>query len=144
MYNLKENEMKKLIAIAALATSSVMAAEVAVYTNTGAGAKEITATIGNQTGYVGMSSGRTQDRFAVGREKEIMSFGKVGVFAGSEVAFLRNATSSSGFAFSPFVGAEYALTKNTGVAVIVARQYGQDRVKQFNGTSTVVGIRTNF
>lgn len=136
--------MKKLIVIAALATTSAMAAEVAVYSSTGSAAKEITATVGNQTGYVSMSSGRTQDRFAVGREVGITNFGKLGVFAGSEVAFLRNATGSSGYALSPFVGAEYALTKNTGVAVIVSRQYGQDRVKQFNGTSTVVGLRTNF
>ena len=133
--------MKKLILIAALATTSVMAAEVAVYTNTGAGAKEVTATIGNDKGYVGMTSGPNQDRFSVGREVTLMTFGKVNTFAGSEVSYLRNTTGASGYAFAPFVGAEYALTKNLGLAAIVSRQYGQDRVKRFDGTTTIIGVR---
>jgi outer membrane autotransporter protein len=60
------------------------------------------------------------------------------------VAYLNNARDANGYVMTVGVGASVPVTKQITIGVDVARQYGQDRVNQFDGNRVTVGTTYRF
>jgi hypothetical protein len=149
--------MKK-IAIAtviALAATAASALEVGVTTArdyVGDNRNAAGFTIGQKYGTVGVTAGfdratvgtTDQDRYSlvVGRDVARLGPVTVGVRAGG--AYLNNQTGLDGYAAVIGVGASVPVTKQVSLTVDATRQYGQDRVQQFDGNRVTAGVKYRF
>lgn len=85
-----------------------------------------------------------QDRFTVIGSYDIANAGPVTLAAKGGVAFLDNQRGNDGAAAVVGLGASLPVNKALSLTVDVARQYGQDRVKQFDGNVVTAGLRVKF
>ena len=150
---MKKIAIASLIALAATAASAL---EVGVNTTrdySGAENRNGTGiTVGNQYGRVGVTAGfdRTtkgandQDRYSLVAGYDVAKFGPVTVTPKVGVAYLDNQRGSDGYAMTVGVGASVPVTKQVSLTADVARQYGQDRVNQFDGNRVTVGLKYRF
>ena len=88
--------------------------------------------------------GNNQDRLTVVGSYDLTTVGPVTLAAKGGVAHLNNQTSPDGFAALVGVGASVPLNKSLSLGVDVVRQYGQDRVSQFDGYVVSAGLRVKF
>lgn len=150
--------MKK-IAIAsliALAASAATAVEVGVNTTrdySGLENRNSTGiTLGNSYGKVTATAGferatkgtNDQDRYSLVAGYDVAKVGSVTVTPKVGVAYLNNQTSQDGYAMTVGVGASVPVTKTVSLAADFTRQYGQDRVSQFDGNRVTVGLKYRF
>lgn len=109
-------------------------------------------TLGNKYGAVGVTAGfeRTtkgandQDRYSLVAGYDVAKAGPLTITPKVGVAYLNNQTGSDGYAMTAGVGASFAVTKKLSIGVDYARQYGQDRVQQFDGDRVTVGAKVSF
>ena len=70
--------------------------------------------------------------------------GPVAVAATAGVAYLNNQSGADGSAATVGLQATMPITKQISIGAGVVRQYGQDRVQQFDGTRATVAVKYRF
>lgn len=150
--------MKKiLIATAiALAATAASALEVGVTTTRDySGAENRNSggvTVGQKFGAVGLTAGferfiagaNDQDRYSVVAGYDVAKIKTATVAVKTGVAYLNNQTGANGYAMTVGAGVSVPVTKQVSVGLDVARQYGQDRVNQFDGNRVTAGVTYRF
>jgi opacity protein-like surface antigen len=149
--------MKKII----LATTLVLAATAASAVEVGVTATRDYSgdnrnfggiTIGQKYGTIGVTAGferstvgsNDQDRYSLVAGYDVAKLGPVTVTPRLGVAFLDNQSSSNGYAMTVGIGASVPVTKQVSVGLAVDRQYGQDRVNQFDGNRVTAAVKYSF
>lgn len=150
---MKKFAFATLIALAATAAS---AAEIGVTgTRDYSGAQDRTGygvSLGQKVGSVGLTAGferftagtNDQDRYSLVAGYDVAKFGPVTVTPKVGVAYLNNQTGADGYAMTVGVGASVPVAKQVSVGLDIARQYGQDRVSQFDGNRATVSVKYGF
>ena len=150
--------MKKiLIATAiALAATAASALEVGVTTTrdySGADNRNSGGvTIGQRFGTMSLTAGAErftrgatdQDRYSLVAGYDVAKLGTATVAVKTGVAYLNNQTGEDGYAMTVGAGVSMPITKQISVGLDLARQYGQDRVNQFDGNRVTVGATYRF
>ncbi len=85
-----------------------------------------------------------QDRYSLTAGYDVAKVGPVTLTPKVGVAYLNNARDTDGYAMTVGLGASVPVTKQVSLTADVARQYGQDRVNQYNGNRVAAGIRYSF
>lgn len=149
--------MKKIVLATAFAlvASAASAVEVGVtaardYSGTDRNFGGIT--LGNKYGALGVTAGferstvsnNDQDRYSLVAGYDVIKAGPVTVTPRLGVAFLDNQTSQNGYAMTVGVGASVPVTKKVSFGLAFDRQYGQDRVSQFDGNRVTTSIKYSF
>ncbi len=149
--------MKKIV----LATALVLAATAASAVEVGVTATRDYSgdnrnfggiTLGQKYGAVGVTAGfeRTtvggndQNRWSLVGGYDVAKLGPVTVTPRLGVAYLDNQTGSNGYAATVGLGASVPVTKQISVGLAVDRQYGQDRVDQFDGNRVTAAVKYSF
>jgi len=109
-------------------------------------------TVGEKFGPLGITGGferstvgsDDQDRYSLVAGYDVTKLGSVTVTPRVGVAFLDNQTSSNGYAMTVGIGASVPVTKKVSVGLALDRQYGQDRVDQFNGNRITAAAKYSF
>ena len=149
--------MKK-IAIAsliALAATTASALEVGVTTTReyiGTNSNGAGITVGEKFGKVGVTAGferftagtNDQDRYSLVAGYDVAQIGTATVAVKTGAAYLNNQTGSNGYAMTIGAGVSVPVTKQVSIGLDVARQYGQDRVSQFDGNRVTAGVNYRF
>lgn len=102
---------------------------------------KLNATLGAERSSVG---GNDQNRFSLVGGYDVAKLGPVTVTPRLGVAYLNNQVGSNGYAMTVGVGASVPVTKQVSVGLAVDRQYGQDRVQQFDGNRVTLGAKYSF
>ncbi len=102
---------------------------------------KVNATAGFERSTVG---GNDQDRWSLVGGYDVVKLGSVTVTPRLGVAYLDNQTGSNGYAATVGIGAAVPVTKKVGVGLAVDRQYGQDRVSQFDGNRVTAAVKYSF
>lgn len=85
------------------------------------------------------------NRVAVGKDFALTTVGPVALGATVGAVYQNSTgTASNGYGLTVGAGASYPITKNVKAVVGVERFIGQDRVSQFNGNVTTVGLNVKF
>lgn len=150
---MKKIAIASLIALAAVAASAMEVGVSAVRdyagepNRSGAG-----LSLTQRYGAVGVTAGferftkgtNDQDRYSLVAGYDVAKIGPVTVTPKVGAAYLSNQVGENGYAMTVGVGASVPVTKKVSLGVDVARQYGQDRVEQFNGNRVTVGLNYKF
>jgi outer membrane autotransporter protein len=150
---MKKIAIASIIALAATAASALEIGVVGtrdysgVENRNGAG-----VTLGNTYGKVGVTAGferatkgdNDQDRYSLVAGYDAARLGPVTVTPKVGVAYLNNQVGENGYAMTVGLGASVPVTKQVSLTADVARQYGQDRVTQFDGNRVTVGLKYRF
>jgi opacity protein-like surface antigen len=102
---------------------------------------KLNATIGAERSSVG---GNDQNRFSLVGGYDLAKFGPVTVTPRAGVAYLDNQTGQDGYAMTVGLGASVPVTKQVSFGLAVDRQYGQDRVQQFDGNRVTAAVKYRF
>jgi hypothetical protein len=85
------------------------------------------------------------NRVAVGRDFELTTLGPIALGTTVAAVYQNSAgTASNGYGLTVGPNVSYAITKNIKAVVAAERFIGQDRVSQFNGNVTTVGLNVKF
>lgn len=87
---------------------------------------------------------QVQDRYSLVAGYDVARVGPATITPKLGVAYLNNARDTDGYAMTVGVGASLPVTKKISLTADYARQYGQDRVNQFNGNRVTVGAIYKF
>lgn len=109
-------------------------------------------TLGHKYGALGVTAGferstfgnNDQNRFSLVAGYDVTKVGPVTVTPRLGVAYLDNQTSQNGYAMTVGVGASVPVTKQVSVGLAYDRQYGQERVNQFDGNRVTASVRYSF
>ena len=148
-------KLKMALAAALLAVGTAQAVEVGLTgTRDYSGNPDRTGygvTVGQKMGAVGITAGferfthgDRQDRYSLVAGYDVAKFGPVTVTPKVGVAYLNNTTAVDGYAMTVGVGASVPVTKQVSVGLDYARQYGQDRVSQFDGNRVTAAVKYAF
>jgi hypothetical protein len=99
------------------------------------------ATVGAERSSVGSND---QNRYSVVGGYDLFKLGPVTVTPRVGVAYLDNQVGQDGYAATVGVGATVPVTKQVSVGLAVDRQYGQDRVNQFDGNRVTAAVKYRF
>ena len=102
---------------------------------------KLNATLGAERSSVGSND---QNRFSLVGGYDVAKLGSVTITPRLGVAYLDNQVGQDGYAMTVGVGASVPVTKKVSVGLAVDRQYGQDRVSQFDGNRVTVGAKYSF
>lgn len=102
---------------------------------------DLGATVGVDHAYKGNND---QNRFTLMGSYDFAKFGFVTLSSTAGVAYLDNQKGSDGFAALGGLGVSLPLAKNFSATADVRRQFGQDRVKAFDGNTVTVGLKSTF
>lgn len=150
--------MKKIVLASALALAAVSASALEVgvtATRDYSGADNRNfggVTIGQSYGKLNATAGierssvgnNDQNRFSLVGGYDVAKIGVVTVTPRLGVAYLNNQVGENGYAMTVGVGATVPVTKQVSVGLAVDRQYGQDRVQQFDGNRVTAGVKYAF
>jgi opacity protein-like surface antigen len=87
---------------------------------------------------------QVQDRYSLVAGYDVAKLSTVTVTPKLGVAYLNNARDTDGYAMTVGIGASMPITKHISLTADYARQYGQDRVNQFNGDRVTAGVTYRF
>lgn len=141
--------MKKIVMATLFATAAVAAS---------AGAVEVSAVrdyaldangyrVGTSVSGLDLTATRIDsayNRFAVGKSFELAKVGSVAVSAKVAGVYQDTVAGVNGYGVTAGLKATLPVTKSIDVVAGVERFAGQERVKQFNGTTGVVGLNIKF
>lgn len=150
--------MKKLAiaSLIALAATSASALEIGINTTRDYSGRmdrdSMGITVEQQFGKVGVTGGferfskgiNDQDRFSLVAGYDLARVGTVTFGPKVGVAYLDNQRGRDGYAMTLGAGASMRITKRANLNLDVARQFGQDRVSQFNGNLVGLGVSYKF
>jgi hypothetical protein len=103
--------------------------------------RDLGLTVGFERSIVGNND---QNRWSLVGSYDLVAFGPVKVSPQIGFAYLDNQNSSSGYAGTVGVSASVPVTNSVSVSVSMDRQYGHDRVSQFDGNRAGLSIRYKF
>jgi opacity protein-like surface antigen len=148
---------KMLVAALAVVALSASAVEVGVTSSEGLQGGHSFGqglTVGEKFGAYGLTAGWTrftrpdvgadQTRTSLVLDRQFATLGQVGVTGRVGVAHLDNQNAQDGNALTVGVGASYPLTKKVSLSVALDKQYGHNRVDQFDGNIVTAGIKVGF
>jgi len=149
---MKKFAFASILALAALSASAVEVGVTATRDYAGDNRNGGGFTVGEHFGKVGITAGfdrftkgtNDQDRYSLVAGYDVA---KVGVFTITPkvgVAYLQNQTTANGYAMTVGLGTSVPVTKNVSVGLDVARQYGQDRVKESDGNTVQASVVYKF
>ena len=109
-------------------------------------------TVGDKAGKLGgtvgiqrFSQGTTDyDRYTIIGSYDVANIGPATVAVKGGAAYMDPRTGSNGFAAVVGAGVSVPLNKTFSVGLDVTRQYGQDRVSQFDGNMVTAGLKMSF
>ena len=143
-----------IASIVALATTVATATEVGVTAthDVNSDRNSVGVTVGNRYGEVGVTAGfdRTnagavdQNRYSLVGSYDVARVGAVTVDVRGGVGYLDNSGVVDGYVGLVGVGATLPVTNTVSATVDVTRQYGQDRVSQYDGNRVTVGLKYKF
>lgn len=149
--------MKKIAiaTIIALAAGSAAALELGVTAArdyAGADQNGFGITVGDKAGRLGGSVGfqrfdrgtNDYDRYSLNGSYDVTKLGAATVAVKGSAAYLQPKTGQTGYALAVGAGVSVPVTKAVSVGLDVTRQYGQDRVSQFDGTMVTAGLKLSF
>ena len=149
--------MKKILIAAtfALAAASASALEVGVTAARDYASDDRNAvglTVGQKYGKFGVTAGfdratrgdNDQNRYSLVGSYDVATLGPVTIAGKAGVAYLDNQVGQDGYAALVGVGASMPITKTIAATADFTRQYGQDRVSQYNGNRITVGLKYSF
>ena len=87
---------------------------------------------------------QVQNRYSLVAGYDVAKIATITVTPKVGVAYLNNARDTNGYVMTVGVGASVPLTKQVSLGLDVSRQYGQDRVNQFDGTRISTGLSYRF
>lgn len=90
------------------------------------------------------AGGNDQDRYSVVGGYEVAKVGPATVAVKTGVAYLNNQRGSDGYAMTVGAGVSVPVTKQVSLNVNAIRQYGQERVSQFDGNRVTAGVSYRF
>jgi hypothetical protein len=85
-----------------------------------------------------------QDRYSLVGSYNIAKVGPVTLSSKLGVAYLNNQHGADGSALTVGLGASMPVTKTVSLTLDAQRQYGQDRVQQFDGRVVTAGLAYRF
>jgi opacity protein-like surface antigen len=92
----------------------------------------------------GVYKDQVQDRYSLVAGYDVAKISTVTVTPKLGVAYLNNARDTNGYAMTVGLGASMRITKHISLTADYARQYGQDRVNQFDGDRVTAGVTYKF
>jgi hypothetical protein len=109
-------------------------------------------TIGDKAGKLGGALGfqrfdrgtNDYDRYSLIGSYDVANFGSTTVAVKAGGAFIDPVRGQSGYALVVGAGVSVPVTKAISVGLDVTRQYGQDRVSQFDGNMVTAGVKLRF
>lgn len=100
---------------------------------------------GKWTPFTALTHQKDQNKFTVGTSYELAKLGQLSVGPKVGVSYLNNTAGAvDGYALSVGPSLSYPVARGVALTADVARQYGQSRVNQFDGTRTSVGLKVSF
>jgi opacity protein-like surface antigen len=87
---------------------------------------------------------QVQDRYSLVAGYDVAKISTVTITPKLGVSYLNNARDTNGYAMTAGIGASMPITKQISLTADYARQYGQDRVNQFNGDRVTAGVTYRF
>jgi opacity protein-like surface antigen len=85
-----------------------------------------------------------QDRYSLVAGYDVAKIAAITITPKLGVAYLDNARDANGYVMTVGAGVSMPVTKQITIGLDVARQYGQDRVNQFDGNRVTVGTTYRF
>jgi predicted porin len=151
-FNMKKIVLATALALAAGAASAVELGVTATRDYSGSDRNFGGITLGEKFGNVGVTAGferssvgdNDQNRWSLVGSYDIAKIGPVVIAPRLGVGYLDNQNSRDGYVATVGVGATVPVTKQVSLGVAVDRQYGQDRVEQFDGNRVTVGVKYGF
>lgn len=148
---MKKIAIASLIALAATSASAVEIGVTATRDHAGTdrnfGGITIGKTYGKMNAAVGFErtlTGNDQNRFSLVGGYDVAKFGPVTFTPKVGAAYLDNQVGQDGYAMTVGVGASVPVSKQVTFGVDFARQYGQERVQQFDGNRLTASLRYKF
>lgn len=100
-----------------------------------------TITLGGERSNVGDND---QNRYSLVGGHDLVKMGPVTLGPRAGVVYLNNQIGENGYAITAGVSATMPVTKQVSFGLAVDRQYGQDRVEQFDGNRVTVSAKYRF
>lgn len=101
--------------------------------------------LGITAGFDRSTKGVDQNRYSLVASYDVAKIGQGTVAVKGGAAYLDNTAGvQDGYAALVGVGYSYPFTKTLAGTIDVRRQYGQDRVQQFDGNQVAVGVKVSF
>lgn len=150
---MKKIAIASLLAIAAISASAVEVGVTAVdQTTPNPNRYGYGVTVGENFGAYNVTAGvsrfvreaNDQTRVSLVGSREVFKVGQIGLTGRVGLAYLNNQTGQDGSAVTVGVGATAPVAKNVAVGLSVDRQYGQNRVSQFDGNVITAGVKYSF
>jgi len=85
-----------------------------------------------------------QDRASIGGGYEVAKIGPAKLSVKTGAAYLQNKVGDNGYALTIGAGVSVPVTKQISFNVDAIRQYGQERVSQFDGNRVTAGLSYRF
>jgi outer membrane autotransporter protein len=152
IYIMKKIAIATIIALAAGAASALELGVTGARDYSGTGTNGYGITVGDKAGKLGGAvgfqrfdyTGNRQDRFTLIGSYDVATVGPATFAVKAGGAYLDNQTGSNGLAAVVGAGVSVPVTKAISVGLDVTRQFGQDRVSQFDGNMVTAGVKLSF
>lgn len=149
---MKKFAIASMLAVAALSASAVEVGVTATRDYSGDNRNFGGVTLGQKYGAVGLTAGaerssvggNDQNRYSLVAGYDVAKAGVFTITPKVGVAYLDNQAGSNGYAMTVGAGVSVPVTQKVTVGLDVARQYGQDRVNQFDGNRVTVSTKYSF
>lgn len=148
---MKKIVIASMIAIAATAASALELGVTGTH-DVNANRNSVGVSVGNKYGPVGVTAGfdRTtagnadQNRYSLVASYDVVKLGTATFDVRGGVGYLDNTGGPDGYVSIVGAGVTVPVTKTVSAVADVTRQYGQDRVSQFDGNRVTVGFKYKF
>ncbi len=150
---MKKFAIATIIALAATAASALELGVTAARDYSGAENQNgFGVTVGDKAGKFGGALGfqrfdrgtNDYDRYSLMGSYDVSTLGKATVAVKAGGVYLRPEVGQNGYALAVGAGVSVPVTKAVSVGLDVTRQYGQDRVSQFDGNMITAGVKVSF
>jgi opacity protein-like surface antigen len=150
---MKKIALASVLAMAAITASAVEVGVTAVdQTTPNPNRYGYGVTVGENFGAYNVTAGisrfvreaNDQTRVSLVGSREVYKAGPVSLTGRVGLAYLNNQTGEDGTALTIGVGASVPVTKRVTAGLSIDRQYGQDRVSQFDGNVITASVKYGF
>ena len=149
---MKKIAIATIIALAAGSASALEVGVTAARDYAGADQNGFGVTVGGKTGKLGGALGfqrfdrgtNDYDRYSLTGSYDVAKVGPATVAVTAGGAYLQPSVGQTGYALTVGAGVSVPVTKALSVGVDLTRQYGQDRVSQFDGNMVTAGLKLSF
>ena len=149
---MKKIAIATIIALAAGAASALELGVTAARDYAGNNQNGFGISVGDKAGKLGGALGfqrfdrgtNDYDRYSLTGSYDVANIGPATVAVTAGGAYLQPKVGQTGYAMTVGAGVSVPVTKAVSFGVDFARQYGQDRVSQFDGNMVTAGLKVSF